>query len=196
MDIHIGFEEISSIAIGIGLSASCGFRVFLPLLAAALGVKFGFLPISDQWLWLGSWPSLIILLTASIIEIIAYYAPFVDNVLDAIAAPMAIAAGALLATSLMPFEQQPALQWGLGILAGGSAAGTLHLGSGFIRLLSSKFTAGTGNFVVTSTENAAAVGGIISTLIIPILTAIFVVISIFLILWIAYIRFSKEETKS
>lgn len=195
MDIQIGFEEISSIAIGIGLSASCGFRVFLPLLAAAIGVKLGFLPIGEQWAWLGSWPSLIILLTASIIELVAYYVPFIDNILDAIAAPMAIAAGALLATSLMPFDQQPALQWGLGILAGGSAAGTLHLGSGFVRLLSSKFTAGTGNFVVTSTENAAAIGGIISSFVIPILTAIFVVISIFLILWMAYVRFTKDTEK-
>ncbi len=113
MDIQLGFAEITSIAIGIGLSASCGFRVFIPLLAVALGVKFDFLPITESWNWLGSWPSLIILVTASVVEILAYYIPFIDNGLDAITAPISIAAAALIATSFMRFIDGPALQWGL-----------------------------------------------------------------------------------
>lgn len=193
MDVQIGFAEISSLAMGIGLSASCGFRVFIPLLAAAIGVKTGFLPVNDTWLWLGSWPSLIILISACIFELLAYYIPFVDNILDAIAAPISIAAGAIIATSLMPLDDYPAMQWGLGILAGGSAAGTIHLGSGFVRLLSSKFTAGTGNFLVSTTENAAAVGGTISAFLLPIFTAIMVIFTIFLILWIAILRVSSKK---
>ena len=193
MDIQLGWSEISALALGIGLSASCGFRVFIPLLAAALGVKFDFLPVAESWEWLGSWPSLILLITAVVVEILAYYIPFIDNILDAIAAPLAIAAGALIASSLMPFEEHPALQWGLGIMAGGSAAGTLQLGSGFIRLMSSKFTAGTGNFVVSSTENVAAIGGVISSFLLPVFTAILVVLSIFLILWFSYRRMLQSK---
>jgi hypothetical protein len=75
----------------------------------------------------------------------------------------------------------PALRWGVGLLAGGSAAGTIQLGTGLLRLFSSKATVGTGNAVVATSENAAAVSSSVLSLFIPVIVA---VVLLLLIGWI------------
>ena len=82
-------ELITAVAIGIGLAASAGFRVFVPMLVAAIAAKTGILPLNESFMWLSSWPSIAILGTATIVEILAYYIPVVDNLLDTIATPLA-----------------------------------------------------------------------------------------------------------
>jgi len=72
------------VCMGIGLSASAGFRVFVPLLIAGIGGRFGWVPLTDHFHWLGEWPALICFGTATVIEIFAYYIPVVDNLLDII----------------------------------------------------------------------------------------------------------------
>lgn len=193
MSIEFGPEQITALALGIALSACCGFRVFVPLLAASIGVKAGVFPVPEGMLWLGSWLSIIIFTTAAVIEIIAYYVPFLDNLLDTIAAPMAITAGALLTSSVIPFTDEPAIRWGLGIIAGGSAAGTLHLGTGFVRILSSKFTAGTGNAVVATGENVAVAGGVAMSFIVPVFCALMFSGLVIIILYLAYRKLTKKK---
>jgi len=91
---------------GIGLSASAGFRVFVPLLVAGIGGRFGWVPLTEHFHWLGEWPALVCFGTATVIEIFAYYIPVVDNLLDTITTPLAILAGTLLATSVLPIDQE------------------------------------------------------------------------------------------
>ena len=149
---------ITTIAMGIALSATAGFRVFVPMLAAAVSGHFNIIHLPPDMGWLSSWTSIICFATAAVAEIAAYYIPFIDNLLDTIATPLSVAAGTLLAFSILPLSgQEPIVRWGLAFLAGGSTAGTIHLGTGLLRLLSSKATIGTGNAVVATTENAAAV---------------------------------------
>jgi len=151
-------ELLTNIALGIALSACCGFRVFIPLLAGALAGHFQFFSLPADMQWLGSWPAIICFGTAAIAEIAAYYIPFIDNLLDTIATPLSVAAGTVLATSFLPLtDMDPLLRWGTGLLAGGSSAGVIHLGAGLLRLFSSKATVGTGNAIVSTTENAAAI---------------------------------------
>jgi membrane protein DedA with SNARE-associated domain len=176
------YSLVTTIALGIALSACCGFRVFIPMLAGALAGRFHLFTLPADMGWLASWPSIICFGTAAVAEVLAYYVPFIDNALDTIATPLSVAAGTVLATSILPLtDQEPLLRWGVGFLAGGASAGVIQLGTGLLRLFSSKATIGTGNVVVSSTENAAAIGGSVLSLLIPVVVAILILV---LIIWI------------
>ena len=86
-------EQILSVCLGVGLGAACGFRVFVPLLLINLAARTGYLTLSGNFEWLAGNPALITLLVASLLEVIAYYVPWLDNVLDVIAGPAAAIAG-------------------------------------------------------------------------------------------------------
>lgn len=180
-------ETIIAIAIGIGLAASCGFRVFVPMLVAAIAAKAGLLPLNESFQWLSSWGAIVALVTATIVEITAYYIPFVDNLLDTITTPLAIGAGTLLLTSVLPVEND-LLKWITGLLVGGGAAATVQGGTVLTRLASSKFTAGTGNAVVATGEHAAAFGSSILSLFIPLIIAVVVILAVIYLLT----RFGKR----
>lgn len=169
-------ELITAVAIGIGLSASAGFRVFVPMLVAAIAAKAGILPLNESFLWLSSWTAIVILGTATVIEILAYYIPFVDNLLDTIATPLAIVAGTLLLTSVLPIDSN-LMRWITGAAVGGGSAAVVQSGSALTRLTSTKLTAGAGNPVVATVENVAATGTSILSLIIP-----FFIVALFLLL--------------
>ncbi|ULQ58038.1 DUF4126 domain-containing protein [Flavihumibacter rivuli] len=184
---------ITAIAIGIGLSACCGFRVFVPLLAASLAGYLGWIPLNQDMAWLGTMPAIISFGVASVLEIGAYYVPFIDNLLDTIASPLAVAAGTLVAASVLPAgEMEPLLRWGLGLIAGGATAGSIQLGTGILRLFSTKSTAGTGNALVATGENAAAITGSALSLLVPV---IFAVIMLVLAGWIIYKAFGRLAGK-
>ena len=89
------FQIVTSILVGVSLSASCGFRVFVPLLVMSIAVKAGFLQMAEGWAWVGSWPALITFSVASVTEGVAFYVPVVANLLDTIATPAAIVAGTI-----------------------------------------------------------------------------------------------------
>lgn len=170
-------EIITAVAIGIGLSASCGFRVFVPMLVAAIAAKTGIFPVSDGFEWLSSWPAIITFGTATFFEILAYYIPFIDNLLDTLTAPLAVGAGTLLVTSVLPIDSD-LLKWSLGFIIGGGAAATIKGGSVLTRLASSKLTAGAGNPVVATGEHAAAFGISVTALFLPLLVAALVLLLI------------------
>jgi uncharacterized membrane protein len=183
------YSLVTNIALGIALSACAGFRVFIPMLAGAVAGHFNLISLPADMVWLQSWPAIICFGVAAIAETGAYYIPFVDNLLDTIATPLSVVAGTVLAASILPVtDMEPPLRWGIGFLAGGSAAGTIQLGTGLLRLLSSKTTVGTGNAVVATTENAAAVSGSVLAFIIPVFIA---VLLLFLIGWVV-IKFGRK----
>ena len=169
-------ELITAVAIGIGLAASTGFRVFVPMLVAAIAAKAGLLPLNESFQWLASWTSIAILATATVVEILAYYIPVVDNLLDTVATPLAVVAGTLLLTSVLPIDSE-LMRWITGAAFGGGSAAVVQSGSALTRLTSTKLTAGVGNPVVATVENVAATGTSILSLIIP-----FFIVAIFLLL--------------
>lgn len=171
-------EVITAVAIGVGLAASAGFRVFVPLLVAAIAAKTGILPLNESFQWLASWTSIIILGTATLVEIMAYYIPLVDNLLDTIATPLAVVAGTLLLTSVLPIDNE-LMKWITGAAVGGGSAAVVQSGSALTRLTSTKLTAGIGNPVVSTVENVAATGTSILSLVIP-----FFILTLFLIMMI------------
>jgi len=169
-------ELITAVAIGIGLAASAGFRVFVPMLVAAIAAKTGVLPLNDSFQWLSSWTAIAILGTATVVEILAYYIPVVDNLLDTISTPLAIGAGTLLLTSVLPIDSE-LMRWITGAAVGGGSAAVVQSGSALTRLTSTKMTAGMGNPVVATVENVGATGTSVLSLIIP-----FIIVALFLLL--------------
>lgn len=171
-------EIITAVALGIGLSASTGFRVFVPLFVASVAAHFQIITLSDSFGWLASWPAMISFGVATGVEVLAYYIPFIDNLLDAITTPLAVIAGTLLMTAVLPLDDS-LQKWILGFIVGGGAAVTMQSGSVISRLTSSKFTAGTANPVVSTGENIVAFGASVTALFIPLFVAIiFILIAI------------------
>lgn len=182
-----------SLSLGLALSACCGFRVFVPLLVAAIAAKIGWLPTSSGFEWMGTLPAIIAFGVAAIVEIFAYYFPFVDNLLDTVTTPASVVAGTVIsASSFVDFD--PMLKWTLAIIAGGGAAGIIQAGTGLLRLGSSKFTAGTANPVVATGENLFSVAGSILSLFIPVVMAISFVVLIAILLYLLLGRIKKAAT--
>jgi len=165
------FSVVHSILIGIGLAASCGFRVFVPMLVMGVAVRAGQLELSEGWAWLGSWPALTAFSVASIAEIGAYYIPWVDNALDTIHTPAAVVAG-IIATAACVSEMHPLLQWSTAIIAGGGIAAAVQGTMVVIRGTSTATTAGLGNFVVSTVELVMSFMMSILAVLLPILAAI------------------------
>jgi hypothetical protein len=144
-----------SIALGIGLAAAVGFRVFLPLLVASVAAYTGHLHLSDNFAWLGSLPAMTMLGVAAIVEVLAYYIPAVDNLLDAITTPVALVAGTLVSAAVM-VDLPPIVKWTTAIIAGGGAAGLTQGVTALLRAKSTAFTAGLGNPVIATAELGGA----------------------------------------
>lgn len=167
---------------GIALSAAAGFRIFVPILITAAAAKFQFIQLSEDFLWLASWPALVVLGVATLTEVLAYYIPSIDNALDLIGAPAAVLAGTLLTASLVVGIEEW-LRWPLAIIAGGGAAGTLHAGKSLARGFTTLTTAGILNPVLATSELLASLTTAALALIIPIaVIATLLAISAFLIL--------------
>lgn len=168
--------------IGIGLAAASGFRVFLPLFAVSLSSYLGWIPMSDNFEWLSGLPTLITTGLATVIEILAYYIPVVDNFLDTLSIPLATIAGSILfASQFMELGTFP--QWALALIAGGGTAATIASGFAGTRAASTATTAGIGNNIVATTETAGA--GLMSVLAIflPVIAFVFAIILIVLVLF-------------
>lgn len=151
-------ETIIAACIGLGLAASCGLRVFLPLLVLSVGARAGLIHPGESFAWVASWPAIIALSTATIAEIAGYYIPWVDNALDTIATPAAAISGALavlIGTHGHMDSLHPMLTWA-GALIGGGVATTVQAGTVAVRSTSTVSTAGIANPIISTIENIGA----------------------------------------
>ncbi|WP_292009845.1 DUF4126 domain-containing protein [Chryseobacterium sp.] len=176
------FNYILGAFIGIGLAAATGFRVFLPMFAVSLASYFNWIPINEQFEWLASLPTLITTGIATVVEILAYYIPYVDHLLDSLSVPLATIAGSVLfASQFADLGTFP--QWALALIAGGGTAATISSGFAGLRAASTATTGGLGNPIVGTTETAGAGLMAIMAMVLPVLAAIFAVILIVLV-WV------------
>ena len=161
-------EVLLSVALGIGLAAATGFRVFVPLLVAGLAARAGWIPLTDSFAWLQSTPALIALGVAAVIETLAFYVPGVDHALDVLAGPLAVVAGVLVSASVM-VDLPPEVKWPIAVIAGGGIAGLTKATAAVVRAKSAVMTAGLGNPVVSTLETAGATTIAILAVLAPIL---------------------------
>jgi hypothetical protein len=184
-------QGILAFFVGIGLSATCGFRVFVPLLGLSIANHTGHMPLSHGFEWIGSWPALIAFGVATVVEICAYYIPWLDHLLDMIATPAAVVAGTIVTVSTLG-GLSPFLRWPLGIIAGGGVAGVVQGSSILVRGASAATTGGLGNPVVSTGELVASIVGTIVSIVIPILA----IILVGLIMFVVFRRLSRRRSPS
>ncbi len=187
-------EMIISICLGVGLAASTGFRVFVPLFGLSLAAYFGIIPLNETWAWVGSLSALIILGVASVVESISYLVPVVDNLLDTIAVPLAGVAGTLVMASTLT-DMSPAMTWALAIVAGGGAAATIKTTSAATRAVSTATTAGVANPVFGVAETGAAIGLSALSIFVPVLGFVAVLIAFFGLIWLG-LRIKRKMVQS
>ncbi len=180
-------EIFLSICIGIGLSAACGFRVFVPLFCLSIAAHFGHLNLSPAFAWMASFPAMIAFGVATVAEIAAYYIPWVDNLLDTIAVPMAAVAGIVVTASVIT-DIDPLWKWTLAVIAGGGVATTTQLATTKARVTSSATTGGLANPVLATIENVfSTVLSVVSVIwpIVALVLAILVLIASGLLIFLA-----------
>lgn len=165
-------EYAIGICLGLGLAASSGFRVFVPLLAANIASLAGVVHLTGGFEWMGSWPAFAVFLTATVFEIGAYYIPWLDNALDTIAIPLAGLAGTFLSVAFFT-DLPPMVQWTLGIILGGGSAAVIKTGASMARLKSSVFTAGIANWIIATIEHITSIVMSVLTIFIPVVMGIF-----------------------
>jgi hypothetical protein len=144
-------ETILAVITGIGLSAACGFRVFVPLFALNLASMYGYIHLAQGFEWIGGYYATIVFALATILEIIAYYVPWLDNIMDAIASPVSIIAGTIATASVIT-DMPASVKWMVAIIAGGGIAGLLQGSTTALRAKSSLFSGGLGNPLVATLE--------------------------------------------
>ena len=151
--------------IGLALSATCGFRVFVPLLAVCIATRAEktegetYVQLAENFSWLASDPAFVVFLVAAIFEIAGYYLPIIDNFLDTLATPAAVVAGTLITAAFL-VDMEPWLQWVLGVVAGGGMAGAVQATTVVARAASTVTTGGLGNPVVATVETGYSFFGI------------------------------------
>ena len=169
--MDISLESLLGVALGIGLAAATGFRIFLPLLIAGVAARFGYLPLGDGFQWLASATALFTLGTAAVFETLAYYIPGVDHLLDVIASPATLAAGAVASAAVM-VDVPPAVMWPVAIIAGGGAAGLTKGSTALLRAKSGALTGGLANPVVSTVETIGATGVALFAILLPVVTLV------------------------
>jgi hypothetical protein len=176
-------ETILSIFLGVGLAASVGFRVFLPLFALSLAAYFNLWELNDSWQWIGSLAAVIALGVATLVEVFAYFIPWVDNLLDTAAVPLAAIAGTAVMVSTVA-NLDPVITWSLAIIAGGGTATAIKGASATTRLASTTTTGGLANPIVSSVETGTAIVVTTASIFFPILAGVLVVVILAIIFWI------------
>ncbi|MEI6313496.1 MAG: DUF4126 domain-containing protein [Syntrophus sp. (in: bacteria)] len=176
------WSGFSGFVIGIGLSAACGFRIILPFLGLSIAAMSGHVTLAPEFQWIGTWPALIAFATAAALEIGAYYIPWMDNLLDAVTTPLAVAAGTIAAASVMS-DVSPFMKWSIALIAGGGMAGAVQTGTALLRGVSTVSTGGLANVVISTVELAGAIIATTMSLLMPIVAFTAAIIIAIWVIW-------------
>jgi len=178
-------ESLLGIGVGLALAAAAGFRVFVPLLVLSLAARGGWVELSPSFDWLSSTSASVALATATVLEVAAYYVPFFDNLLDTLAAPVAVLAGVVLSASVLT-DLPPWLQYSIAIVGAGGTAGVVHASTSLLRLKSSAATAGFGNPILATLE----LGGSLLIALLAVLAPLLALAAVVFIVWFVARRVS------
>jgi hypothetical protein len=183
------FDLGVSIALGIGLAAATGLRLFLPMLVISAAAYTGHLPLSENFAWLATPAALILLSVAAVVEILAYYIPGLDNLLDTLATPAAFIAGTIISAAVFT-DLSPMVKWAAAIIAGGGIAGLTQTTTAVLRAKSTVLTGTLGNPVIATAE----FGGSLLVSLMALAAPLFTLLTIVLLLWLA-IRWLRHRSR-
>jgi len=145
----------------------------------------GHLPLDENFAWLGTASALTMLSVAALAEILAYYIPGVDNLLDALATPAAVVAGTIVSAAVIT-DVPPIVKWTAAVIAGGGVAGVTQGVTAILRAKSTILTGGVGNALISTAEFVGAV--LVSVLALAAPLAALGVVIVFLWLAIRLVR--------
>ncbi|AWL28178.1 DUF4126 domain-containing protein [Acinetobacter defluvii] len=184
-------ETSLGLCIGIGLSAACGFRVFVPLLVMSIAALIGWFEPMKGFEWLAL-PSVCIALgIATLCEIAAYYIPWVDNALDSIATPAAMVAGTLSTMAVSSGEMSQFAAWAAAIIVGGGTATAVQMSTVAVRGVSTATTGGIANPIVSTAEWIGAILVSILSFLVPVLV---VIVGVIMMIWV--VRWVRSKSKN
>ena len=166
---------VTQLAMGFGLAATVGLRTFLPLLAAGLLARFGYVDLGNSFEWMQTTPALIVFGSAALFEVLADKVPGLDHALHVVESFVKPVAGTLVAASLFT-NLDPMTAVVIGLVGGGTIAGAVHVAKGTTRAASTMLTGGLGNPVLSIFDDVLAVGGIIMAVLAPIIAALIVLV--------------------
>jgi hypothetical protein len=181
-------ETIVSFLLGVGLSAAVGFRVFVPMLIVSLASMAGWITLSPGFQWMGTPVAALVFAVATLVELLGFLVPWVSNALDSIATPAATIAGVIMMAAVLT-DMHPVARWALAIIAGGGVALTVQGATVVTRAAAAGATGGVANPIVAILEAIGALVVTITTIVIPAIMGILILIVVFLVLRIVIPKF-------
>ncbi len=181
-------ETILSFLLGIGLSAAVGFRVFVPMLVVSLASMAGVIQLAPGFQWMGTPVAALVFAVATLVELLGFLVPWVSNALDSIATPAAAIAGVIMMAAVLT-DMHPVARWAVAIIAGGGVALTVQGATVVTRAVAAGSTGGVANPIVAILEAIGALMVTITTIIIPAIMGILILIGVLLLLRIVVPKF-------
>ena len=165
---------------GVALAATAGLRMFMPFLFVGGMARYANMPAPGMLEWTASDAGFLLLLIATLLEVLGDKVPAVDHALDAVATFAKPAAGLLLPAALL-YDLSPAGAWVLGIAAGAPLALGVHATKAGTRALSSATTMGAGNPLISLFEDVLAVAILVFTVLAPLIAVALIVALVVLV---------------
>ena len=161
-----------AVLLGLGLSASTGLNTFLPLLLLSAAARFNIagIELGQRFDWLSSDVAIIVLIVASIVEIIADKVPAVDHFLDSIGTFIRPATATIATASVLTgVDVDPTVAAIVGFIVGTPTALGFHTLKAGTRVASTATTFGCANPILSLVEDAISFAFSILAIFAPIL---------------------------
>jgi len=188
-------QIVLQVFLGVALAAVCGYRIFVPLLVMGIAGLAGYMQFAEGFQWISSYPAVIIFGVATILEIVGYFIPHVDNFLNAISLPVGVVAGVIVAASVIT-DMNPILKWTLAIIAGGGAATLTSLMSNGVHQGSTVVSGGFANPIVSTAESVGTVAASALAIAIPVLSVVFVIVLVIVSILFIRILIKRKKAKA
>ena len=171
--------------LGLGLSASTGLNTFLPLLLLAGAARFNLagIELGSRFDWLSSDTAIVVLIIASVAEIIADKIPAVDHFLDSVGTFVRPAAATLgTASVLTGVDVDPTIAAVVALIIGTPVSLGFHTLKAGTRVASSAATFGCANPLLSIVEDIFSFGLTLVSIFVPLLVPL-VLLLVGLVLW-------------
>ena len=150
MDLYL------KILIGLGLSAASGFRLFVPFAILSIFSISGIYNTTSTPYIFSSDLFLVIFIILSVSEVLLFYNPWIDNMLDLISTPASIFSGIII-TYFVLYDTEIYLRLLISVILGGLVSLNVQLLTVKARSSTSIFSKGNGNQIVSTIENISSI---------------------------------------
>ncbi len=150
-----------------GLGAASGLNAWIPLLGLGLAQRFGVVELSSRFDWLGATPTLVVLGSLLVLDLVGDKVAVIDSVLHVIGLVVSPASGAIVfaAQENLLSHTHPLVAGGVGMVLGG----TVHATRSVLRPAVTATTGGVGNPILSALEDAVSTVLTVLAVVVPVL---------------------------